>query len=79
MEKTVTGCGDCMFCCSSYDDFSMGSAWTHTCNIQVDRSFNEQKSDIPMFMDVEEETGVPITPDWCELKKNKEIIVKWTK
>lgn len=81
MEKIlVNECSDCCMCSSCYDDFSMGEAWTNTCNIKY-REFLSWfgKKDAPEieFMMDNNEDGTPKFPDWCPLKEQKQIIIEW--
>lgn len=84
MEKEIIiiktkDCNSCFCRSSCYDDFSVGEAWTHTCNIMYSRFLDEfernKQSDIE-FMLENDDNGQPIFPNWCPLKTNK-ILIEW--
>jgi hypothetical protein len=70
MEMEISSCHECICCSSSYDDFSMGNAWTHICTVAQKLNFEEY------FMD-NDKNEMPVHPIWCPLKTMKQINIIW--
>ncbi len=72
----VTGCSNCPFMASDYDDFAVGYDTIDKCMMAKYLDFKETVIDIyNMF----EEDNKRETPDWCPLKANQKYIISWEK
>ena len=72
----VTGCSNCPFMVSDYDDYAVGYDTIDKCSLAV---FLNLKNTVIEVYNMFEENGERNTPDWCPLKANQKYIISWEK
>lgn len=79
MEIKVSDCNNCPCCSSEYNEFSMGSLWTHVCmlnKVLSDTIYGSHETGLDVLMDNDDD-GMPIHPEWCPLLKETKFEISW--